>query len=389
MAEFLDGPAGAKALWWLSVINAGELADADAERELVPGAHPVFDIHTDEGRRDHFAFLSDGLPWRLVSVEEQSAFSVRATVESADGGRRMLRVDVESQPAHRITLVATPPLAQGSDGDRRVSTTAVLTAAARASHFLWHENPVFADDLALMLLPDEVANSTRRARFGGQGLGSQLMILVRSRYAEDALFAAAERGIAQYVLLGAGLDTFAYRHPNTVPGLKIYEVDHPASQQYKRERLAAAGIAEPSCLTFVPVDFESQRLDEQLAAAGFDLDKPAFFAWLGVVYYLRSDALEDTLRFIGACATGTEVVFDYIDPTLADAVHASNVTAGLGEPLVSNFTPPELAVVLKRAGLQVQRDLSPADAAALFFAGRDDGLSPTGQSRVMHARVAS
>src|SRR5438477_8635929 len=160
MAQFLDGPAGAKALWWLSVINAGELAAADAERALVTGAHPMFDIHSDEGRRDHFAFLSDGLPWRLVSVEEQSAFSVRATVESADGGRRMLRVDVEPQPPHRITLVATPPLAQGSDGDRRASTTAVLTAAARASHFFWHENPVFADDLAVKLLPTR----SRKAR---------------------------------------------------------------------------------------------------------------------------------------------------------------------------------------------------------------------------------
>ncbi|MEO8696760.1 MAG: class I SAM-dependent methyltransferase [Acidimicrobiales bacterium] len=316
MAEFLHGPAGARAGWWLEVINTGELAAADSERAIVPGAHPMFDVHSDQGRRDLFAFFAGGLPWRTASIEQESPFSVRATVESPDGGRRMLRVDVERQPPHRITLVATPPLARTDDGDRGASTTAVLTAAARASHFFWHENPVFADDLAVKLLPDEVANSTCRARFGGQAIGSQLMILARSRSAEDALFAAVERGTLQYVLLGAGLDTFAYRHADIVPGLKVYEVDRPASQQYKRERLASAGIGEPSCLTFVPVDFENQRLDQRIVAVGFNLDKPAFFAWLGVVYYLGTDAIEDTLRFIAGCAVGTDVVFDYIDSSL-------------------------------------------------------------------------
>jgi len=253
---------------------------------------------------------------------------------------------------------------------------------------MWHENPVFKDDLAIQLLPDDVAQTVRRARFGGdQAAGLQLMILVRSRYAEDALFAATRRGVLQYVALGAGLDTFAYRHAFTVPGLQVYEVDQPASQQYKRERLAAAAITEPACLTFVTVDFERQRLDEQLAAAGFDAARPAFFAWLGVTYYLGTDAIEDTLRFIAACAGGSEVVFDYIDPSLADRLPASSVTAGLGEPLVSTFTQQEMTGMLQRAGLQVERDLSSSDAAALFFADRDDGLSPTGQTRVLHASV--
>ncbi len=188
-------------------------------------------------------------------------------------------------------------------------------------------------------------------------------------------------------MLGAGLDTFAYRHPDLA--VRVYEVDQPETQQYKRERLAAAGIAEPASVIYVSVDFEHQHLDEQLVAAGFNLDEPAFFSWLGVVYYLGTDAINNTLRFIGARPTGTELVFDYMDPNLPDAVPSSRVTDAVGEPILSKFTPEHTAHLVAQAGLQIVRDLSPADAANRYFTGRVDGTAPTGNSHVIHAVKAS
>lgn len=154
-----------------------------------------------------------------------------------------------------------------------------------------------------------------------------LLIATRARFAEDVIADAVRRGVRQVVVLGAGLDTFAYRHPYEGDGLRVFEVDHPSTQEWKRERLAAAGIPEPASLTFVPVDFESTKLPDGLAAAGFDASSPAAFSWLGVVQYLTDAAVYATLDLIAALPAGSDVVFDYSEPPEEMAPEARERTA--------------------------------------------------------------
>jgi methyltransferase (TIGR00027 family) len=202
---------------------------------------------------------------------------------------------------------------------------------------------------------------------------------VRSRYAEDLLAESVAEGVTQYVVLGAGLDTFAYRNPH--PGLRVFEVDFPATQEWKRAKLAEAQIAEPENLTFVPLDFEHHTLAEGLAEAGFDTSRPAFFGWLGVVPYLTRPAFEASLRTIGALPQGSGVCFDYaLDPdTLSplrrpvfDALAVR--VAAAGEPFRIFFTPDALERDLHAAGFARVRHADSAVMNALYFDSRADGL---------------
>jgi methyltransferase (TIGR00027 family) len=157
------------------------------------------------------------------------------------------------------------------------------------------------------------------------------------------------------VVLGAGLDTFAYRNPH--PNIRVFEVDHPDTQEWKRHRLDTAGITTPTTLTFAPIDFESQTLAEGLAAAGFDRSRPAVFVWLGVVMYLTSDAILDTLRFVAAQAVPTHLVFDYLYPASAAAPEdatqrraRADRVASIGEPWLTFFTAEEIDRELREIG---------------------------------------
>ena len=196
------------------------------------------------------------------------------------------------------------------------SRTAERMALERAAHQVADSPVVFADPLAIGMLRPEQAALLREhpERFHGSPIAKRrrAIVVVRSRIAEDEIARAADRGVTQYVVLGAGLDTFAYRNPHA--SVRVFEVDQPSTQRLKHERLATAGIAVPDNLTWVPFDFTRQTLPDALAAAGFDRTKPAVFAWLGVVMYLeRLDAIE-TLRYISTLPTGTAVVFDYALP---------------------------------------------------------------------------
>jgi methyltransferase (TIGR00027 family) len=175
------------------------------------------------------------------------------------------------------------------------------------------------------------------------------------------------------VVLGAGLDTFALRNANA--DLRVFEVDHPATQAWKRERFADAGLAIPSSLTFAPVDFERQALGDGLAAAGFDADRPAFFSWLGVVPYLTRDAVFQTLGFI-AGLPGGEVVFDHGEPLSAYPPEARaarqarmDAVAAMGEPWITFFDPPELAQELAALGFGEVEDLGPGAISARYLGG--------------------
>ncbi len=182
----------------------------------------------------------------------------------------------------------------------------------------------------------------------------RLFTAARSRIAEDALSRAVARGVRQIVILGAGLDTFALRNPHG--GLEIYEVDHPATQEGKRERLAEAQIALPSWLIFVPVDFEQDDLEAKLAAAGFQQNSPAFFTWLGVVPYLTEDAIGRTLDYLSSIQN-SEVVFDYTEPPEAFSEELRQIEKAraeqlekMGERSATRFEPAGMAAILRAHG---------------------------------------
>jgi methyltransferase (TIGR00027 family) len=175
------------------------------------------------------------------------------------------------------------------------------------------------------------------------------------------------------VVLGAGLDTFAHRNPFAEQGLRVFEVDYPATQAWKRGRLADAGLVLPASLTFAPVDFERQTLGDGLAAAGFDATAPAFFSWLGVVVYLTRAAVMETLGFV-AGVPGGEVAFDYGEPfsafegpALARQLDRARRAADLGEPWITRFAPAELATALRGLGFDELEDLGPADIGGRFY----------------------
>ena len=254
---------------------------------------------------------------------------------------------------------------------KQPSLTARGAAAHRAAHQTLENGAIFADPFACAIL-GEAPQAIAQAEAAKPGrTPMRLFMAARSRFAEDSLEAAYDRGIRQAVVLGAGFDTFGLR--NRHADLRVFEVDHPATQAWKRERIAQAQLAAPSTLTFVPVDFERQSLAGELGAHGFDAARPAFFIWLGVVPYLTRAAVMATLGFIAAVPQG-EVVFDYSEPLEnypADArVRAEALAArvaSIGEPFLSHFDPRALHADLRALGFSDIEDLGAAEIAARFF----------------------
>ena len=201
----------------------------------------------------------------------------------------------------------------------------------------------------------------------------------RSRYVEDNLAFAVANGVQQYVILGAGLDTFAYRNP--YPSLKVFEVDFPSTQEFKRTMLAAAKISEPEPLTFVPLDFEHQTLANGLAQAGFDTTRPAFFSWLGVVMYLTLPAFRSTIDLIAALPAGSGIAFDYsvaaeeLSPRMQAARKSlSQRVAAAGEPFTLFFRTEQMENELRSAGFDRIEQADTMELNQRYFAGRTDGL---------------
>ena len=230
----------------------------------------------------------------------------------------------------------------------------------RAAHQLYDQQPlVFADPLALRILPEEARVELRKREEAERShpfaLGMRAFMCARSRFAEDALERAIAGGVRQYVVLGAGLDTYAGRSLHT--DLRIFEVDHPATQVWKRHRLEQGGIQVPGSVTFVPVDFEREQLMERLAVSGFDHSASAFCSWLGVVPYLTREAAEGTLRALGALPRGSGVAFDYavarsaLSPMQQEAFDwLAERVARAGEPFRLGFEPVELRELLRACG---------------------------------------
>jgi methyltransferase (TIGR00027 family) len=271
------------------------------------------------------------------------------------------------------------------------SRTALGAAGLRAAHQVLDGAAIFADPLAVRILGADADDLVREAEAEADPFRQRLrwFIAIRSRIAEDALAAAIKRGVSQLVVLGAGLDTYAYRAPSQ--DLRIFEVDHPATQAWKRQRLAEADIPLPAALTFVPVDFERETLADGLIAAGFDSTQQTFFTWLGVVPYLTDEAIFSTLGFIAALPGGAHVVFDYVNPAASvtepgrRAAHealAARVAAA-GESIRNRFETDALRVRLRALGFREVEDFGWAEIAARFFPGRP--VSSGGGAHVLRA----
>jgi methyltransferase (TIGR00027 family) len=275
------------------------------------------------------------------------------------------------------------------------SGTALRVALRRAAHQIYDCKPlVFEDPFAVPILGQLHLEDLKRTPQRTDRLHSKALrawIVARSRYAEDVLAESTTRGVTQYVALGAGLDTFCLRNGNA--GLRVFEVDHPATQAWKRNLLKASGLTLPTSVQLTPIDFERQSLDKQLTASGFDPHARTVFAWLGVVPYLSLGAFRSTLAFIAQSVPGSELVMDYGQPRAALPFNEQLAHDSLafrvqrtGEPFQLFFTPKQMAAEL--FGFQSAEDLGREELNLRYFAGRNDGLQLLGSAgRLVAAKL--
>jgi methyltransferase (TIGR00027 family) len=260
------------------------------------------------------------------------------------------------------------------------STTARGAAAYRAIHQTLENGVIFNDPFARRILDQETRARLEEIAADVSLRPMRLFIAARSRFSEDSLAASVAGGVRQVVVLGAGLDTFSLRNPHADLGVRVFEVDYPATQDWKRDRLKQAGLAEPASLIFAPVDFERENLAGGLISAGFRSDQPSFFQWLGVVPYLTPDAVSATLDFIAGIPE-SEVVFDYAEPLenypvgrRENVMAVAASAAARGEPWLSFFDPKELSELLHSKGFGEVEDLGLAELADRFYGLLNQGI---------------
>ena len=261
------------------------------------------------------------------------------------------------------------------------SRTALMVARQRAAHQVLDYGEILFDPFATKILGEDEKDVIQFATQHPLASLGRLFTAARSRIAEDALAEAVGQGILQVVILGAGLDTFALRYSHVAHEIRIYEVDHPATQAWKRERLAEAQIELSPSVVFVPVDFERDDLGEKLAVAGFQRNSPAFFTWLGVVPYLTEDAVSRMLDYISSIQN-SEVVFDYMEPPGGSSgdvrqfeTQRSEQLKRIGESSASRFEPAGIREVLRVRGFCAIEDIGFQEIASRFGRGIQ-GLAP-------------
>jgi methyltransferase (TIGR00027 family) len=292
----------------------------------------------------------------------------------------------------------------------RRSGTALGAALLRAAHLILDGDPkLLSEELGMLLagVPNLTALRAtmeafheEAARVVGEAHAASVLRavrtaqLVRSRYTEEAVEAAVADGVRQYVLLGAGLDSFAYRRRDLADRLRVFEVDHPATQVWKRERLDALGVALPAHLRFVPMDFERQKLLDALQLGGYRLEERAVFSCLGVSQYLSAEAIYATLTQLATAAPSSVVLVGYlVRAALLDADNhrvrtlLNVLTAGRGEPILTDFVPAELQRQLERLGFTEVTDLGVDSGLAQYTTGRTDGLHHPQTHRLVQAWV--
>jgi len=280
--------------------------------------------------------------------------------------------------------------------DSQPSRTALATAYLRAAHQLLDAPPhVLEDPLAVSVLgdgaPDRIGNDAARHRSPG-ARALRARVVLRTRFAEDRLAQAVARGVCQYVLLGAGLDTFAFRQPSWAKSLRIVEIDHPDTQGFKLAMLARAHIEAPSNVTFGVIDFERESLLEGLGRHGVLPSQPTFFSWLGVTMYLSEASIDRALQSMGAFAAGSELVLTFLEPpderpaTAARSLHrlAARVAAA-GEPFTSYLSPANVESKLRHAGFASVGFLTPEEAESLYFSPPSPDLPPPAATGIAYA----
>ena len=275
------------------------------------------------------------------------------------------------------------------------SRTALATSLMRAAHTRLDPHPLIDDPWGDRLVPESVKRVVASA---GESLDESLRrnasyanVIMRTRFAEDALQAAVAKGVSQYVLIGAGFDSFSLRRPAYAANLQIFEIDFPATQGLKIERIDACGIVLPDAVHFIAADLSQESVAAALARSTFDAKRLTFFSWLGVTMYLTREANLATLKSIASCSpVGSEVVFTYLDERVFQAQSESfraleQRVAAIGEPFLSGFNPGELAGNLAACGLDLVEDLSGREAAARYDR---DGEHRLGQSMFSHMALA-
>lgn len=277
----------------------------------------------------------------------------------------------------------------------KASATATGVAVARSAHRSCDQPPWVLDDpFALQLAGPRWAEiqSASEAAFPETALRqSRASVVARSRYAEDRLVSG---GYRQYVILGAGLDSFAWHRADLIGWLRLFEVDHPASQAWKLGRIAELDLPVRDGHVFAPVDFETTPLWEGLTRAGLDWSQPAFFSWLGVIIYLTPEAITATLNTVSGCGTGSEIVLSYdapdafLDDTAREMVQIeARQVAATGEPYTTRMSPAQAETLIESAGLEVVEHLAPQALYDRYFAQRSDGLRPSTAERLIAART--
>jgi methyltransferase (TIGR00027 family) len=296
------------------------------------------------------------------------------------------------------------------------SRTALVTSLMRALHSRHHPSPLLNDTWGDRLVPSserermrerilarmDEETRTRALRAPDTVLDDFLSsnaafpgVVIRSRYAEDALREATLRGVRQYVLIGAGFDSFALRRPAFSDGLDIFEVDHPATQGFKIQRIKDCGISLPPTVHFLAADLASEDLASVLARSSFRRDEPAFFSWLGVTVYLTRQANLATLRSVASVgAPGSELVFTYVDQSEFAAGGArspddanARAVAAMGEPYLSGFDPKEIANDLMNVGLELIEDLDGREMSRRYGRTGSNPLQPAGSLHIVLARI--
>lgn len=299
-----------------------------------------------------------------------------------------------------------------------ISQTAIKAACYRAYHSSSDQLKVFDDYLAQQLIGEEEYAAFKTQNIAGfkaavpemaasfpddqailafmmQAMAAPALTLSRARYAEDSLELALKAGVKQYVILGAGLDTFAWRRPELLDRLEVFEVDHPSTQIYKQNRLSEIGWQQPEKLHFIQADFVSDQLAYILQDTAYDPGKPSFFSWLGVSYYLPHEAVFGMLKDIaGVASPGSQIVFDYLDSEAfildkaAERVKALLFMAqGVGETMNMGFVPSSITKELAEIGLEVVDHFGPYDIQQRYFLNRSDNYYACEQAHLVSAVV--
>ena len=281
--------------------------------------------------------------------------------------------------------------------ERPASRTAIGVAVLRAMHELCDGSPKILSDPIIPLLLDDGVLQTAKANLewlhASRTTALRSHVVLRSRYAEDCLREAVVCGVHQYVILGSGFDTFAYRQPAWAAPLRIFEVDHPASQRVKVERLRSSGIPLPPNLEFVSADFESASLRDILSLSSLDFRAPAFFSCLGVLVYLPKDSIEAIFQMVASFPKLSEIVFTFSqgdrssDDRSGGNFSLADAAAAVGEPWRTYYDPDVLCRELSEIGFSQVSLLSPQEAKHLYYRDRSDGLPPPRRAAIARASV--